>query len=185
MPFEFLIPHRLILSHVLLVAIVAGCAALDPWPPRGAAVPQPDVGVPKDPARALDLAKVIEELIVLHNRSRAEGKLASLSASKKLQSAAEGHASDMAARHKMTHTGSDGSTPSSRISASGYRIKRCGENIACGLTTPEEVMKGWMKSPPHKANILGNFSQIGAGCAIAEDGTPFWCVTFGLPARQE
>jgi uncharacterized protein YkwD len=40
-----------------------------------------------------------------------------------------------------------------------------------------------MKSPPHKRNILGNFSEIGAACATASDGTLYWCVSFGLPAR--
>jgi uncharacterized protein YkwD len=46
-------------------------------------------------------------------------------------------------------------------------------------------MKGWMNSPTHKANILGSFTQIGAAYATASDGTPFWCVTFGLPARRK
>jgi hypothetical protein len=32
---------------------------------------------------------------------------------------------------------------------------------------------------------LGSFSQIGAARAIAQDGTPSWCVTFGLPGRRK
>ncbi len=121
----------------------------------------------------------------MHNRLRSDAKLHSLELSKKLQAAAEEHVKDMADRHKMTHDGSDGSTSSSRIAGHGYRFRRCGENVAYGARTCEAVMKGWMKSPPHKANILGSFSQIGAAYATAADGTPFWCVTFGLPARRK
>jgi uncharacterized protein YkwD len=89
----------------------------------------------------------------------------------------------MADRKKMTHAGSDGSTPSSRITARGYRMKRSGENIAFGQRTVEAVMDRWMKSPGHRRNILGNFTEIGAACAIAADGTLYWCVSFGLPVR--
>lgn len=109
----------------------------------------------------------------------------SLEPSKKLQAAAEVHVRDMAARHKMAHEGSDGSTPSQRVEHQGYRLRRCGENVAFGVQTCDAVMKGWMNSPPHKKNILGNFSQIGAAYATAADGTPFWCVTFGLPTRRK
>ncbi|MBQ7131557.1 MAG: hypothetical protein IJO29_03210 [Oscillospiraceae bacterium] len=39
-----------------------------------------------------------------------------------------------------------------------------GENIAMGYTTPEAVVQGWMDSPNHRANILGeNFTHIGIG----------------------
>ncbi|MDE5753217.1 MAG: hypothetical protein K2H89_01530, partial [Oscillospiraceae bacterium] len=39
-----------------------------------------------------------------------------------------------------------------------------GENIAWGYATPEAVVKGWMSSEGHRANILGsNFRYIGVG----------------------
>jgi uncharacterized protein YkwD len=101
-----------------------------------------------------------------------------------LQSAAEAHARDMAARHRMTHKGSNGSSSASRLSALGYRMRQCGENVAYGQVTCEEVITSWMRSRGHRANILGSYSQIGAACAIALDGTSFWCVTFGLPAAR-
>ena len=127
----------------------------------------------------------MEELVVLHNRLRAGAKLHSLEPNKKLQAAAEEHARDMASRHKMTHEGSDGSSPSERIIGQGYRMRRSGENVAFGPRSCEAVMKGWMNSPPHKANILAEFPQIGAAYATAPDGTRYWCVNFGLPARPK
>jgi uncharacterized protein YkwD len=170
---------------VPVAATIAGCAALHSWPPfrASAQVVKPHAG--GDRTVDLDSAHVTEELVALHNQVRAAEKLGRLEVNKNLQAAAEAHARDMAARHKMTHAGSDGSTPSSRILYRGYRMRRCGENIAFGPRTCEAAMKGWMNSPKHKTNVLGNFTQIGAGYAIARDGTPFWCVTFGLPARRK
>ena len=164
-------------GHACLVARNRSCDAHESVCAGASAAPIGD-GVKLDPAR------VTEELIVLNNRIRAEAKLHSLEPNKKLQAAAEEHVRDMAAHHKMTHDGSDGSTPSSRIIAAGYRMRRCGENVAFGIKTCEAVMKGWMNSPTHKVNILGNFTQIGAAYATATDGTPFWCVTFGSPRRR-
>jgi uncharacterized protein YkwD len=146
-------------------------------------MPPPDAD--DKPEAIAEPAGFSAELVAEHNRIRAEAKLPSLSPSRRLQEAALDHARDMADRRKMSHTGSDDSTPSSRILARGYRMRRCGENVAFGPRTVAAVMKGWMNSPAHKDNILGNFSQIGAAYATARDGTAFWCVTFGLPARPK
>lgn len=175
--------RRSFLGLVLLCPECSGCAAFARWTGRPTASQKNRRDSEDEPVAATDHATRTEEIVKEHNRLRAEVKLPSLSPSRRLQEAAEDHVRDMAARHKMSHKGSDGSTPSSRILAKGYRLRYCAENIAFGPRSVEGVMKGWMNSSPHKANILGNYSQIGAAYATAEDGTAFWCVTFGLPAR--
>lgn len=53
-----------------------------------------------------------------------------------------------------------------------------GENIAYGQSTPEQVMKGWMNSSGHRANILSsNFTTIGIGC-FEYNGTYYWSQAF-------
>ena len=47
--------------------------------------------------------------------------------------------------------------------ASATLPARAGENCAEGQWTVGEVMSGWMKSPGHRANILANFTEMGAG----------------------
>jgi uncharacterized protein YkwD len=164
------------------VAIVVGCA----WSPL-----RPDPQSSRD--RSFRSRKTIPEpvleslrtqVVEAHNRIRSEAKLNTLEVSEKLQAAAQAHARDMAARLKMTHQGSKGSTPIDRIKAQGYPYLRAGENIAVGQFTVDRLMKTWMDSPHHKRNILGGFSQIGVGCATGEDGKRYWCVTFGLPIRR-
>ena len=54
-----------------------------------------------------------------------------------------------------------------------------GENIAYGYNSAESVMKGWMNSPGHRSNILGNYSTIGIGC-FEYNGVDYWVQLFGV-----
>ena len=125
--------------------------------------------------------ELLSALLEGHNRERAAASLPPLTLNAKLNAAAQGHARDMADHDKMTHDGSDGSTPAQRIERQHYNFRASGENVAEGQTSVAEVMKGWMNSPPHKKNILGDFKEMGAGRAASSDGTLYWSVDFGLP----
>ena len=131
-----------------------------------------------------DTATATEMLIEAHNRIRKRERLSTLEPSRRLQEAALVQARDMAKTGKMSHTGNDGSSISDRAAARGYAYRRIGENVAFGDFSIDQVMDGWMKSEVHRKNILGGFTQIGAAVAHGKDGTPFWCVTFGLPKRK-
>ena len=70
----------------------------------------------------------------------------------------------------------------------GSFLEQGGEEACCegvagayGFDDVDSVMAGWMRSPGHRRNILGKFSEIGVGRAIARDGASYWCVTFGTP----
>lgn len=163
---------------ILMVAALAACA------PRRAQAqaesPPPAEGPPSAPdATATD--PVLTELLKRHNRERAEAKLPPLALHPKLTAAAAVHARDMAAHGKMSHEGSDGSKAADRIKRQGYHYRRVGENVAYGQPSAEAVMRGWMNSPHHKENILGDFKEMGAARVKDDEKTPYWCVTFGLP----
>src|SRR5207253_2431194 len=115
----------------------------------------------------LDLAGAAAELVEAHHRVRSAHHLAVLKVSSPLEAAAREHARDMARRHRMSHRGGDGSSPFRRIAAQGYVFRRAGENVAAGYPSVDAVMKGWMHSPGHRRNILGDFSEIGVACATA------------------
>jgi uncharacterized protein YkwD len=134
-----------------------------------------------DPQPAPDPAELVAVLIEEQNRIRAEDSLGPLKENPQLKAAAEGQARDMAARSKMSHTGSDGSTPKERIERAGYRNRSIAENVAGGQPTALEVLAGWMQSPPHRKNILGAFTEVGAACSSDSEGRLYWCVDFGLP----
>lgn len=58
---------------------------------------------------------------------------------------------------------------------SGYW--RTGENLAWGVPTtkPATVVKRWLASPPHRANLLSRrYEQFGVGAVLATNATGFW-----------
>ena len=94
------------------------------------------------------------------------------------------HAEDMARNNYFSHSGRDGSNPAQRVERAGYRYRATGENIAAGQSTPEDAVAGWIKSPPHCANLMSAlFVEMGVAFAIdasSEMGV-YWAQAFGTP----
>lgn len=75
------------------------------------------------------------------------------------------------------------------IRASGYLSSQCwhvGENLAWGagsLGTVGAIFRAWMRSPEHRANLLGNYTQIGidveSGTLEGHRGARVWTQHFG------
>lgn len=133
-----------------------------------------------DPAKAR-ADRVIAQLVEAHNKERAKDGLVPLTLESHLTEAAKVHAKDMAEHDVMTHDGSDGSNSAERVAKAGYHYLSTGENVAQGYRTVPEVMKAWMDSPPHKKNILADYSEIGLAVVYSETGKPYWCAEFGKP----
>lgn len=102
----------------------------------------------------------------------------------RIQIAAAAHAQDMAENDFFSHTGSDGSAASTRISRAGYVWSWAGENIAAGQYSVNDVMIGWLDSPGHCANIMSPaFSEFGFAYAENDDSyyTRYWVQNFARP----
>lgn len=72
----------------------------------------------------------------------------------RIQAAASDHARFMAQTGSFSHTGRNGSSARERVWSSGYRSCLTAENIARGQPTVSTVVRDWMQSPGHRANIL-------------------------------
>ena len=136
----------------------------------------PKTAKPIDPAAAA--------LLDAHNRERKKEKREPLVLSPELCEAALVHAKDMAAHHKLDHTGSDGSKVADRIKKTGYVYVSIGENIAFGQASVNEVMTTWLDSPPHREHMLGDFTDMGGARIDDDDNVSYWCVTFGVPVPR-
>lgn len=115
------------------------------------------------------------KLIELHNeaRSRSWWNLKPLTADDKLMDYAAKWAATMAERGRMTHSSIRD------IMALGFST--AGENIAWGQASESDVMSAWLRSPGHRANIMGSrYSRIGCGAA-GRGGRIYWCAVFGKP----
>jgi len=122
------------------------------------------------PAEAGESA-VRAAILCLHNQIRAERNLPLLRENARLRRAASAHSSDMVSRGFFEHTTPDGVTMVDRIMATRYASPRVGwaigENLAWGtgnLATPRAIMKAWMDSPGHRANVVKRaYREIGLG----------------------
>ncbi|MEO1377564.1 MAG: CAP domain-containing protein [Cyanobacteria bacterium J06635_10] len=129
---------------------------------------------------------LIDEVVALTNSYRIQEGLQPLTLNTNLSSAAQSHSIDMAVNDFFSHEGSNGSTSGDRAAAAGYELPRVGENIAAGHITAEEVVRGWMNSPGHRASILNpDFQEIGVGYHYLENDTgeinynTYWTQSFG------
>ncbi|WP_026254767.1 CAP domain-containing protein [Salinispora arenicola] len=127
-----------------------------------------------------DVSTEASEVVRLVNAERAKAGCEALSINEKLMTAAQQHSQDQADHQKMSHTGSNGSSPGDRINAVGYEWRAYGENVAWNQQSPEAVMDAWMNSSGHRANILNcSFTEIGVG--VASSNGPYWTQVFAAP----
>jgi len=128
---------------------------------------------------ALALAYNNNKMLCLVNKQRQHHGLSALGMDDHLTDAAQHHSNDQARMHAMSHSGSDGSDPGRRIDGAGYGWQKCAENVAFGYRTEKQVMKKWMKSPGHRANILGPYTHFGSAVAFDRKRTPYYTQDFG------
>jgi uncharacterized protein YkwD len=123
-----------------------------------------------------------EAVLALVNTARTGAGCASVSVDLRLATAARAHSADMAARNYFAHNTPEGKTPGDRVRAAGYGWSAVGENIAAGQPDAATVMRDWMDSPGHRANILNcGYRDIGIGLARNGAGKPYWTQDFGTP----
>ena len=130
-----------------------------------------------------------DQVIQLINQARSQGRVCGnqrfnaaspLSVNASLNSAAQVHSSDMAARRRISHTGSNGSSLGQRATQAGYKWRAIAENVAAGQKSPSEVVQAWLKSPGHCANIMNsNYNEGGVSAVQGNDGVLYWTMMYG------
>jgi uncharacterized protein YkwD len=135
------------------------------WISIGPAPPLAPIVVPPSPQ---EVGTVVFEI----NAARASNGLAPLMEDPKLDLMARSWAQVMATSVGLSHGDFAG-----RIEAT-YPNTAAGEDIAEGQPDAASVVTAWMESPPHRANILGDFNRIGTGSAQDSTGSLYWCADF-------
>lgn len=174
-----------------------------PTPPKAKATPSPKPPAPPAPAPAKTVrptqapttvvpeptatvrslagreAAAEAEVVRLVNVERAKVGCVAVRSDADLAALAGAFSADMAARNFFDHTNPDGLTPWVRAEKAG--VSGLGaENIARGQVDAAAVMKSWMASDGHRANILNcDYKTLGVGVHFA-DGGPWWTQDFGF-----
>ena len=106
---------------------------------------------------------------------------------RQLDTAAQGHSSQMVLGDFFAHAGMSGSSPGSRISAAGFDWGAYGEAISTGYPTPWATVSAWMASTGHCQILLSPLYRfVGVGVAArgvsgltGRSGT--WTADLALP----
>jgi len=118
----------------------------------------------------------------LINDYRAANGLKPLRLDAKLTAAAKVHSRDLAKTDRISHYGSDGSSPWDRVKRAGYPAKIAAENVGTGQASLQEVIKGWEQSPGHNRNLLLPGAKDMGIALIADPKTEFktfWTLVVG------
>lgn len=102
------------------------------------------------------------------NRHRADNNLAPLTTSQLLMTSACAKAQDLINRNYFAHDTPDGQKFNVLIDEVNYQYNQAGENLASGFIDADETVQGWIDSPKHNDNLLGDYEQQ-AICAIEGD----------------
>jgi uncharacterized protein YkwD len=160
---------------LLLLTVAAGAS------PASAATVCSSADVP---IARTSTAALADSALCLVNQERTSRGLAPLKVNRRLANAATAHTRDMVARNYFAHETPGGGTFADRIRKAGYRAPTLGEDLAWGsgaLGTPRAIVKGWMDSPGHRANILHpKFREAGMGVAIGDPGAGEQGATYTL-----
>ena len=135
----------------------------------------------------------LSEVLALINQLRVESQtcgdtsypaVAEVTWSSTLTLAASEHSNNMANYNFFDHTGLDGSTVGTRVTAQGYTWSRVSENIAGGQISAQEVVDGWMSSEGHCINIMNSdVTEMGLACQVNSDSDyqRYWTQVFAKP----
>jgi uncharacterized protein YkwD len=130
-------------------------------------------------AEKLSHAQAGRSIRCLLNQARHRHGLNRLRSNGRLERAAQRHTGFMKRHHCFSHRCAGEPSLVARLErvnyiVGGLRRWIVGENIAWGHAsrgTPKAIVKAWMHSPPHRANILNpQFHHLGVGFARGDPG---------------
>lgn len=168
------------LSFLVVVGSGGSPAVATAAPHQAGGLSSPSRGPLPGPARAAPQAgDYAVQLVALVNAQRAAAGLSPLVEDARLDAAASTHNYSMSELGCFAHVCPGEGDPTQRMRAAGYRVQASAENIGAGYQTPQEMITGWMGSPGHRANVLGNYTDI--GCAYLRVGSAwdtYWTCDF-------
>lgn len=128
-----------------------------------------------------------QQIIEAVNKERKLRGLPALQENQSLSQAAQAKANNMFEENYWAHFSPSGADPWKFIQSAGYKFSYAGENLARNFYNPDEVIKAWMNSPSHRANIL-NPQYQDIGIAVSEgvlqgQNTTLIVQMFGTPSN--
>ena len=117
-----------------------------------------------------DVEAVRRQLLALINQTRREAGLSDVTVHGELRNVAATHSRDMIDSDFIGHTSPSTGSPSDRVRAGNVRTGLVLENIGRGYSA-QEIHRGLMGSPGHRANIVNpDVTHVGIGVVAEAEG---------------
>ena len=123
-----------------------------------------------------EMTSMERDVARLVNKVRAENGKNALIYDEQISKAAEARAKEL--QWYFDHIRPNGTPWYTVMDEYNIFYETCGENIAYGSTSAEDVMQLWMDSPPHYANIMDDYTHIGVGHYKDSNGRDYWVQLF-------
>jgi uncharacterized protein YkwD len=174
-----------------LLALVTSALALGSVGGASAAAPSLVAPASVCPPSGLEAPAAAQEetMLCLTNYARSLSGLSQLEATPELAQSAEDKTGDILRCDSFSHYAC-GREFTYWMKATGYLSAECwraGENLAWGAGeygTVASIFRAWLRSPAHRANLLGDFTQIGINLRVGKlegsRGVHVWTQHFGL-----
>jgi uncharacterized protein YkwD len=118
-------------------------------------------------------AAFVTELQNLINTARTSNGLAALSTNTQLAAVAKNHAVDLLCTNTLSHFGSNGSTPQSRVQAGGFTATLVVENLYALSPilggNPQSAFNWWNSDPASKADLLNPNTTVFGVAYVSSD----------------
>jgi uncharacterized protein YkwD len=169
-----------LLAAVVGLVLAAGALASGAIAPLAACPGQTLLGAPTEAQE--------DTMRCMTDYARRQAGLPSLAEAEELDSSAAGKSGDILRCNSCSHSAC-GRDFTYWMEESGYLSAQCwraGENLAWGTGregTVRSIFRAWMRSPGHRQNVLGDFTQLGLNLEVGTleglRGTRVWTQHFG------
>jgi len=128
----------------------------------------------------------VDAALAAINTYRNQNGLPAYTVNPQLSQAAQAHSADMACNQFFTHTGTNGSSPESRVAAAGHTASSVSENVYGRYPSPSgQEAVTWCATdqvdPRHNENLVSTgFTQVGIGYSYF-DNFGFYVAVFTAP----
>ena len=179
-------PRRFAPFATLVAALIVAAVFAAPAPAAGLLAPES--ACPNQDDRDASATAQEQTMLCMTNFARGQGGEGALEETGALDESARDKSRDVFECDSFSHYAC-GREFTYWMRETGYLSAQCwrvGENLAFGTgeyASVKSIFRAWMRSPEHRANVLGDFSQIGidlqTGTLSNSGRTTVWTQHFG------
>lgn len=179
---------RVLRKLILFTAVATVALAATPAPSHAAGLIAPPADCPNQTSLVASPAVQEEAMLCMANYAREQVGESTLEPTGSLEESARDKARDILSCDTFSHDAC-GREFTYWMRENGYTEAQCwrvGENLAWGAGdygSVRSIFRAWMRSPEHRANLLGDYTQTGIDLRTGElggvAGTRVWTEHFG------